>query len=418
MNPKKRDTILDNHEKSCVKHVFIIGSKGIPSNYGGYETFVDKLTEYHQNESCIKYHVACRADLYFDDSNSASSTSITNRMDNSFTYHNAECFKVKTPSIGSAQAIFYDIAALQYGIDYIKKRGISHPIVYVLACRIGPFFKKYVDQIHELGGAVYVNPDGHEWMRAKWSKPVRKYWKYSEQLMVKHADLLVCDSINIEQYIRKTYSFYNPQTIYIAYGAETKRSSLSDDDPMLKSWYKRLGLSKKDYYLVVGRFVPENNYETMIREFMKSESTRDFVIIATENAQLKSELDSRLHFKSDKRVKFVGTVYNQELLKKIRENAYGYIHGHEVGGTNPSLLEALGSTDLNLLLYVGFNYEVAEDGAMYWTKEDGNLCKLIDKVDKMGNHDIEVLGAKAKERIRTAFSWEKIASQYKDAFLR
>ena len=87
--------------------------------------------------------------------------------------------------------------------------------------------------------------------------------------------------------------------------------------------------------------------------------------------------------KKDKRIRFVGTVYDQELLKKIRENAYGYFHGHEVGGTNPSLLEALGSTDLNLLLDVSFNREVALDNALYWNKTDGNLANLIEKADLM-----------------------------------
>lgn len=96
-------------------------------------------------------------------------------------------------------------------------------------------------------------------------------------------------------------------------------------------------------------------------------------------------------------------------MKKIREGAYGYFHGHEVGGTNPSLLEALGSTNLNLLLDVGFNREVAQDAAMYWTKDDGNLAQLIDNCE---NIDREQIGNKAKERIKTAYSWEFISERY------
>ena len=102
---------------------------------------------------------------------------------------------------------------------------------------------------------------------------------------------------------------------------------------------------------------------------MKSKSKKDFIIITNTNPKFLDELEEKLHFRSDKRIKFVGTVYDQEFLMKIRENAYGYFHGHEVGGTNPSLLEALGSTDLNLLLNVGFNKEVAEDSALYWIME-------------------------------------------------
>ena len=103
---------------------------------------------------------------------------------------------------------------------------------------------------------------------------------------------------------------------------------------------------------------------------------------------------------------------------KIRENAYGYFHGHEVGGTNPSLLEALGSTDLNLLLDVGFNKEVAEDAALYWSKAEGNLAELIDKADRMKDEERRKLGVKAKKRIVEAYSWEHISNRYEEEFTR
>lgn len=386
-----------------MQHIFIVGSKGIPGSYGGYETFVDKLTENHQDNKDIKYHVACAVDNVAETGE--------------FTYHNAHCFKVLRKKIGSAQAIFYDIDALKYCVDYIKKHNISHPIIYVLACRIGPFFSRYVKVIHSLGGKVYVNPDGHEWKRAKWSVLVRKYWKISEQLMVKYSDLLICDSKNIEKYIQKTYAKYSPKTTFIAYGAETRRSSLADDDEKLISWYREKGLKAKEYYLVVGRFVPENNYETMIREFMISKTTKSFAIITNVTDKFLEELKEKTGFQNDKRIKFVGTVYDQELLMKIRENAYGYFHGHEVGGTNPSLLEALGSTDLNLLLNVGFNKEVAENSALYWNKKNGNLAALVDKADNMSAEEIKKYGMLSTKRIREAYSWEYICGKYLTLFL-
>ena len=123
-----------------------------------------------------------------------------------------------------------------------------------------------------------------------------------------------------------------------------------------------------------------------------------------------------MHFKSDSRIKFVGTVYEQELLKKIRENAYAYFHGHTVGGTNPSLIEALGSTDLNLLVDVGFNREVAEDSALYWGREKGQLAKLIDEADQMTISQIEEYGNKAKKRVREAYSWNFICNRYEEEF--
>lgn len=385
-----------------MQHVFIVGSKGIPANYGGYETFVEKLTE-NQSSPDIKYHVACAVD------------SVDGLGE--FEHNGAHCFNVLRRPVGAAKAIFYDIDALKWCISYIEKHDIHHPIVYVLACRIGPFFGRFVKRIHTLGGAVFVNPDGHEWKRAKWSTPVRKYWKISERGMVRHADLMVCDSKNIEKYIQNEYTDLAPKTTYIAYGADIKRSKLDDDDPAFTSWLEEKGLTPFNYYLVVGRFVPENNYETMIREFMASDSERDFALVTGVDEGFLAELEQKTHFQSDPRIKFVGTVYDQELLKKIREQAYGYFHGHEVGGTNPSLLEALASTRLNLLLDVGFNREVAEGSALYWTKEPGNLAKLIGLADAMDESEIAAFDTASSDVIRDRYSWRYITDTYEDLFL-
>ncbi len=381
-----------------IRNVFIIGSKGIPANYGGFETFVEKLTEKQVNKS-IKYHVACLSD-----------------NNNEFEHNGARCFNVKVPNIGAAKAVYYDIVALKECIKYIKKNNIKNPIVYILACRIGPFIGYYKKQLKKIGGTLFVNPDGHEWKRAKWNAAIRQYWKVSERLMVKHADLLICDSINIEKYIKEDYKKYNPKTTFIAYGADIEKSKLSDNDETLLKWYKEKRVKAKEYYLVVGRFVPENNYETMITEFMKSNTTKDFVLITNvEQNKFYEQLRKKTSFDKDSRIKFVGTVYDQELLKKIRENAYGYFHGHEVGGTNPSLLEALATTDLNILLDVGFNREVGMDGALYFNKEEGSLSKLID--NELDDKVILNLGIKAKDRIVEDYSWINIVDKYEKLIL-
>ena len=381
-----------------MRDVFIIGSKGIPARYGGFETFVENLTANKVSES-LKYHVSCLA------------------SDNKeFKHNNARCFNVRVPNVGPAKAIYYDVMALRQCIKYIKKNNIKNAIVYVLACRIGPFIGWYKKKLKKLDASLFVNPDGHEWKRAKWNAAIRAYWKFSEKFMVKHADLLVCDSINIENYINKDYSIFSPKTTYIAYGADMSKSKLDDKDLTLINWYKEHDIKSKEYYLVVGRFVPENNYELMIREFMKSKSKKDFVIITNvEKNKFYKELKEKTKFQNDTRIKFVGTVYNSELLKKIRENAYAYIHGHEVGGTNPSLLEALASTDFNLLLDVGFNREVAENSALYFSKAEGNLAKIIDS--ELDNEIIEILGKKAKNRINSGYKWTSIVNSYEELLL-
>lgn len=133
---------------------------------------------------------------------------------------------------------------------------------------------------------------------------------------------------------------------------------------------------------------------------MNSDTKKDFVLITNvEENKFYEELREKTGFEKDKRIKFVGTVYDQELLKKIREDAYGYLHGHEVGGTNPSLLEALGSTQLNLLLDVGFNREVAEDGAMYWKKDKNSLSTTLSNADHMTQEQLKEFEEKAKSAL-------------------
>lgn len=143
-----------------MQDVFIIGSKGL-GNCGGYETFVMKLIDYHSSNQNIRYHIACKAN----------GTWCMDVSSHHFKYRNAICYKVPVKEqFKSAQAIFYDIDFLKWAINHIKKHHIEHPIVYVLACRIGPFFGKYVKEIHQLGGKVFVNPDGWKdiiWLNQK-----------------------------------------------------------------------------------------------------------------------------------------------------------------------------------------------------------------------------------------------------------
>lgn len=383
-----------------MKDIFIIGSKGIPANYGGFETFVEKLT-YGRISREINYHVSCMSN-----------------NNNEFKHNNARCFNISVPNIGSAKAVYYDILALSKSIQYIEENNIKNAIIYILACRIGPFMWIYKNKLKKLGIKLLVNPDGHEWKRAKWNAVIRQYWKLSERLMVKNSDLLVCDSINIESYIKEDYKKYNPKTTFIAYGADCEPSKLKDNDEELIKWYEEKEVKANEYYLVVGRFVPENNYKIMIEEYMKSNTKKDFVLITNvEKNKFYEELRGTTNFENDSRIKFVGTVYNQELLKKIRENAYGYIHGHEVGGTNPSLLEALASTKLNLLLDVGFNKEVGQDGAVYFNKNNNDLANLIDKMDLLTNEELNEINKKAKARINNEYTWKKIIGKYESLFL-
>ena len=381
-----------------MQHVFIIGSRGLPAQYGGFETFVDQLVS-HQVSPDIQYHVACLSN---------------DQAYQHFDYKGVDCFTIKAPKLGPARVIAYDMMAINYALKVIKKQRIEKPIFYILGNTIGAFVAPFARKIHKMGGKFYINPDGLEWKRAKWAKPIQTYLKYSEKIMTRHADLVISDNPGIESYIKEAYPW--SKTTYIAYGTDLSPTSLTSQDRKVRELYQKWQTQEKNYYLILGRFVPENNYETAIREFMASSTKRDLVIICNhEGNPYFEELRTRTGFDQDPRVKFVGTVYDQDLLKYIRKEAFAYIHGHEVGGTNPGLLEALAQTDLNLVLGVSFNQTVAKDSAHYWTKETGNLAHLIDQVDPL--EDVSEWGQLAKANMKQNFTWEKIVGEYEELFL-
>lgn len=382
-----------------MKNIFIIGSKGIPAKYGGFETFVEKLTKYKKSID-IKYHIACQSDN-FDE----------------FEYNGARCFNVNVPDIGPSKAIYYDLKSLETIYKYIKEKNIKDSIIYILACRIGPFMNFYKKKFEQLNIPVIVNPDGHEWKRAKWNWIIRKYWKLSERLMIKNTDLAICDSSAIETYIKEVYNIYQPKTKFIAYGATVDKPKHLDKVEY-KKWLDFWNIEEGEYYLIVGRFVEENNYELIIREFMNSKTNKALVIVSNlEKNSYYQKLKKRTNFEKDQRIKFVGTIYNQNLLYQVRNGAYGYIHGHEVGGTNPSLLEAMATTSLNLLLDVPFNREVGDRVVIYFNKEKGNLSKIINNAETFTKAEIKKIGEKAKERIIEAYSWDRIVEEYEKLFL-
>ncbi|MGQ7374990.1 beta 1-4 rhamnosyltransferase Cps2T [Streptococcus suis] len=382
-----------------MKHIFIIGSRGLPAQYGGFETFVEQLVS-NQVSPTIRYHVACLSD-----------SSHHQHTD----YKGADCFTINPPKLGPARVIAYDMMAISYALDLVKAQEMEKPIFYILGNTIGGFIAPFAKKIHSVGGTLFVNPDGLEWKRTKWSKPVQSYLKYAEKAMAKHADLLIADNEGIENYIQEAYP--GTHTRFIAYGTDLSPTDYQSDSEAVLNFFGQWNVKEKEYYLIIGRFVPENNYLTAIKEFMASDTKRDLVIVANyEGSAYFQKLEEETDFSRDKRIKFVGTVYDTNLLKYLRNQCRAYIHGHEVGGTNPSLLEALAQTNENLVLGVDFNQKVALDGAHYWTKEPGNLSQLINQIDQ----EAEALnmGRIAKNHMKNAYTWDKIVREYEELFLQ
>ena len=374
------------------KHIFIIGSRGLPAKYGGFETFVEELVK-HQSNQNIKYHVACQSE-----------NSDIEVVDGHFDYRGADCFVINVPNIGPARVIAYDALAINVALKQIKEEQIIEPVFYILGNTIGGIIGHYAHKIHKVGGKLLVNPDGLEWKRTKWPKPVRRYLKHAEKKMVRSADMIISDNQGILDYLRAEYGQVKSEVI--AYGTEKFNSNLTESETLVK--YKT-----SDYYLIVGRFVPENNYELLIRHFMKSKTKRDLVIITNPYYE---ELRAQTNFDRDPRIKFVGTVYDQNELRFIREQAFAYLHGHEVGGTNPGLLEAMWSTPVNVVLGVNFNRMTAGDSVIYFDKE--NLSNVLSEVEKITTDARQNLQNKARLIIEEKYTWEHICAQYETLFTK
>lgn len=374
-----------------MKHVFIIGSRGLPGKYGGFETFTDQLVS-HKSSNSIKYHVANLSDT---------------ENGSHFDYKGADVFNINPIKAGGARVIFYDIKSLNFALKMCVTENIEKPIFYILGNTIGAIISYFSWKIHKIGGVLFVNPDGLEWRRSKWSKPIQKYLKYSEKKMTQKSDLIISDNQGIEDYLTSEYGEINSQVI--AYGTDIVDSKRSESDD---EWFNSYGIRRGKYFLMVGRFVPENNFELLIKSFMASTTTSDLVIITNyEGNAFYQSLKKLTSFEKDKRVKFVGTVYDKNLLLNIRESACAYLHGHEVGGTNPSLLEAMWSSPQNLVLDVNFNRNVVLDSAIYFDRNN-----LTEKINSLSDAPTNQLSA-SRQIVMSTYTWPLIVKQYEDLFL-
>ena len=164
---------------------------------------------------------------------------------------------------------------------------------------------------------------------------------------------------------------------------------------------------------MVGRFVPENNYELVLKSFMKSKINKKLIVVSNiSSSNYYDEVKKITNCDKDNRIMFIDGIYDHEKLSTIRKNAYLYIHGHSVGGTNPSLLEALSLTNLNVLYDVNFNKDIGEESCLYFSNEK-DLLKILDNIEK---NDRIKLGKKCKNIINNNFTWEIIVKKYKKLF--
>lgn len=382
--------------KNNKRNIFVLGCQGYNKNYGGWETFVKNFANFYNKK---------KANIYV--------TEITfNKNDKEYKNNDINCLPVYTKKIGSATMMLYSIKSLYYVKKYIKENKIKNALIYILGLKMGPFVHLERKYFKENNIKVYINPDGLEWKRSKWSKPVKKYFLYAERTMLNNCDGIICDSMGIKTYLESAYPNNIVPKYFIAYG--TKKVNL--DNVNEKSILKEYELKKDKYCLVVGRCVPENNFELIIREFMKSKIDKELVIISNiTGCKYYDDLKEITGCDKDSRIRILPGIYDEIKLSVIRKNAFLYIHGHSVGGTNPSLLEALSLTNLNILYDVNFNHQVGLNSCLYFNEKKGSLRKILNDEKFLKKMRISY-GELAKKRIEDEYTWEYILSKYEYIF--
>lgn len=274
-------------------------------------------------------------------------------------------------------------------------------IVFAVNSANGPF--GWIPRI--FGKKTCINVDGLEWLRPKWKGLGAKYFYWSSKLSTKTFNAIVNDSDAMRDFYLKEF---DKDSTVIAYGANVRYSENA-------SLIHQFNLDKEDYYLIVGRLIPDNNADLIVREFVKSDSKKKLVIVG--DVPYRDTYAEQIKKVKDKRVIFTGYVTDQDLLAELYHNCFCYLHGHEFGGTNPTMLKALAYGCAILALDTPFTREMldGEKHGLYFSKEENDLTTLLKEIDGNLNR-INSLREHARDRIKENYTWDKIAKQYFDFF--
>ncbi len=359
-------------------NIGIIGSRGIPGNYGGFETFAERLgLGLVRKEHTVTVYCS-------------SALSRTNaKFYKGIRRVIIPCIPLKSLDKISSSfiACFHSVWA---DYDIIFFLGVS-PVLFAWLPMM--FGKKTV-----------INIDGLEWKRKKWNRIASSYLKLSESLSGRLCHEVVTDSRVIKKYFKNEYG---KDSTFIAYGADIQTF---EDDIVLEKY----GLKKNEYLLQVCRVEPENNSHIIIREYCQSEADMPLVIVG--DSPYGQQYIEELKRMADNRVKFLGSIYGYD-YDVIRSNPYCYIHAHEVGGTNPALLESLAAGNCVIVLDVLYNLEVIGDAGLSFSKAEGSLRQSLGQV--LGNPQlVSEMRKKAVERIKDRYTWDKIIEKYEGLFHR
>ncbi len=351
----------------------ILGTRGIPAHYGGFETFAEKLA-IGLTQLGHEVTVYCEAG--------------TSPLPAEF--HGVRLRYIASPRLGPLETILYDLKCL-----WDARSG--YDVVYMLG--YGAAFFCATPRL--FGAEVWINPDGLEWARSKWNPAGRAYLRLMEWIAARVADRLIADAAAIRESLATRHG-HLPSCTVIHYGCEIV-DALPPIEP-LAEW----GLVPESYYLVVCRLEPENHIREILHAFQQSQSARELIVVGDHRAP--TRYVRALGSIRDPRIRMIGTVYDQKKLLSLRAHAFAYMHGHSVGGTNPSLLEAMGCGNLIFAHDNPFNRENLGDGGLFF-KTPEELTQSIHRMERDETGRQERRKAVAA-RARANYRWADVISNY------
>jgi glycosyltransferase involved in cell wall biosynthesis len=353
--------------------IAILGTRGIPNHYGGYEQAASFLAP-----SLVK---------------KGHSVTVYNSHNHPYQqteWKGVEIIHCNDPEykLGTAGQFIYDLNCIR---DARKK---NYDVILLMGYTSSSVWGK----LYPKKPVIISNMDGLEWTRSKYSKPVRRFLHYAEKLAVKHSDFFIADSPGIQSYLQQAYQI---DSAYIPYGAVIYNKN---DDEILKEY----NLQPCKYFLLIARMEPENNVETILDGYCKTNSGRKFLVIGnTVNKHGKYLLKK---FEGVKNIVFAGSIFDQKKLHSLKSFCKLYFHGHSVGGTNPSLLEAMASCAMIAAHDNPFNRAVLGNDASYFlTAED--IKNIIDSPAAPKNN---VMICNNLKKIKEKYSWEMISDLYEN----
>lgn len=358
--------------------IAILGTRGIPNNYGGFE----------QLAQCLSVGLHKKGhDVYVYNSHTHPYQEKTWEGVNIIHQYDPE------HKLGTAGQFLYDLNCIwnsrSKNFDVILNLGYTSSSVWM--------------RLFSRKARVITNMDGLEWKRTKYSKKVQSFLKFAEKLAVKNSTMLVADSKFIQQYISTKYKV---MPSYIAYGAEL----FEKPDPAV---LKDFNVEPFSYNMIIARMEPENNIEMILDGIHLSKQDVPFFVVGNPGNTFGKYLLEK--FKKDRNILFVGPIYDAKVLNNLRYYSKLYFHGHSVGGTNPSLLEAMGCKCFIIAHQNEFNKMVLEDDTFYFEKAE-DIAELLKNFDRMSAEN-QVKINNNFEKIRKDYSWNKIIDEYENLML-